>query len=82
MPIYEYRCVDCGKVSEILQRSLTQEERPVCAHCGSIKMERMISSLGSIVMGGSSLPGTTCCGREERCSSPPCSEGGVCRRDS
>ena len=82
MPIYEYRCDSCGKVVEILQRSHTHKRPPVCPDCGSTEMQRMISSPGSIVMGGSSLPGTACCGREERCSSPPCSDDGACRRDS
>ena len=34
--------------------------------------------------GGVSRPGRnkgkTCCGREERCDSPPCSDDGVCKR--
>ena len=81
MPIYEYRCEDCGKASEILHRSFKQEEVPACPHCGSTKMLRLISSPGSIVMRDSSPHGTTCCGREERCSTPPCSEDGVCRSD-
>jgi putative FmdB family regulatory protein len=81
MPIYEYRCAKCGKVSEILQRSLNREEVPVCAHCGAAEMQKIISPPGSIIMGGSSMKGTTCCGREERCSTPPCSDDGTCKRD-
>jgi ubiquinone/menaquinone biosynthesis C-methylase UbiE len=27
------------------------------------------------------VPGHTCCGREERCETPPCSDGGTCRRE-
>ncbi len=81
MPIYEYQCENCGKVVEVLQKSFTQKESPVCPDCGWTKMQRLISSPGSIVMGGSSPKGTTCCGREERCSTPPCSEDGVCRSD-
>jgi putative FmdB family regulatory protein len=81
MPIYEYRCGNCGKLSEILQKSFKREEPVVCPHCGSKEMQRMISPPGSIIMGGSSQSGSTCCGREERCSTPPCSDDGVCRRD-
>jgi putative FmdB family regulatory protein len=80
MPIYEYRCIDCGRRSEILHRAMAGEQPLVCSHCGSSKLERMISSPGSIVMGGS-RKGTTCCGREERCSTPPCADDGACRRD-
>jgi putative FmdB family regulatory protein len=81
MPVYEYRCDSCGKVVEILQRSHTQKESPVCPDCGAAEMRKLISSPGSIVMGRSSRPGATCCGREERCSTPPCSDTGECRRD-
>lgn len=41
MALYEYRCEDCGKVSEILVRST--DETPLCAHCGSEKLEKLFS---------------------------------------
>jgi len=41
MPIFEYRCEDCGKVSEILIRNSTQE--PQCS-CGSHQMEKQFSA--------------------------------------
>ncbi|KPK75523.1 MAG: hypothetical protein AMJ89_04345 [candidate division Zixibacteria bacterium SM23_73] len=81
MPIYEYRCEDCGKVSEILQRGPKQEEPLVCPNCGSNRMRKLISSPASIIMGNSSAKGTTCCGREERCDTPPCSTDGTCLMD-
>ncbi|MEW6685937.1 MAG: zinc ribbon domain-containing protein [Candidatus Edwardsbacteria bacterium] len=81
MPIYEYQCQNCRKVVEVLQKGFTQNEPLVCPDCGSTEMKRMISSPGVIVMGGSTPKGTTCCGREERCSTPPCSDDGVCGRD-
>lgn len=81
MPIYEYRCEDCGKVSEILQRGPKQEEPLVCPNCGSSRMRKLMSSPASIIMGNSSPKGTTCCGREERCDTPLCSTDGTCRRD-
>lgn len=81
MPIYEYKCEDCGKLTEILQKGFKPENEIICPHCGSTKMQKLISSFGSVRMGGSSLKGTTCCGRDQRCDTPPCSEDGVCRRD-
>ena len=33
MPLYEYRCQKCGKVSEILQ-SLEEKPARICPHCG------------------------------------------------
>ena len=77
MPIYDYRCRECGKVSEIFQRGLS--EAVTCPACGSENMERLISASYMIRM-DASAPGTTCCGRTERCDVPPCASGDVCRR--
>jgi putative FmdB family regulatory protein len=79
MPIYDYKCRDCGKISEIFLRSLNESVK--CPECGSENMEKLISASYAIKMEGHYSPGTTCCGRTERCDSPPCSTGGVCRRE-
>ncbi|MDI6840604.1 MAG: zinc ribbon domain-containing protein [bacterium] len=80
MPIYEYKCEDCGKVTEFFQQSWKQKEAPVCPDCGSRHLSRLISTPG--IVGVSESPkGATCCGRAERCDTPPCSDDGVCRRD-
>lgn len=79
MPIYEYKCLDCGEVSEIFLRSLNSESIE-CPICGSKNLERLLSASYAIRM-SSSVPGRTCCGRTERCETPPCSTEGVCRRD-
>jgi putative FmdB family regulatory protein len=79
MPIYEYRCKECGKQIEVLIRS--EKEAPSCPNCSSTQMERLISA-PQVRMGSSSPSGElTCCGREERCEMPPCSINGSCRRD-
>jgi len=81
MPIYEYRCNRCGKVSEILVGVGSDGEILTCKHCGSGDLEKILSVSSFTVTDGSRAPGTTCCGREERCDTPPCSTGGTCRRD-
>lgn len=43
MPIYEYRCESCERVSSIFVRSAKAELTPGCEHCGSTKMKRLIS---------------------------------------
>ena len=43
MPIYEYRCQDCGKVSSILFRSFNQVSTLSCPSCGSANMARKVS---------------------------------------
>ena len=78
MPIYDYSCQDCGKVSEILTRG-AENQTIHCPECGSDNMLRLMTSSYMIKMGGSKK-GNTCCGSEERCSSPPCSTGNTCRR--
>ena len=82
MPIYEYRCEKCGEVSEFLV-GVGQEKTEIrCKYCGSKDMSKMISathvSTGRGIIG--SQRGKTCCGRDERCDKPPCSDGGVCER--
>jgi putative FmdB family regulatory protein len=77
MPIYEYRCRDCGTTFEALVR----DERSVtCPHCGDSSLDKLLSA--PFISSGRTArqAGHTCCGREERCETPPCSEGGECRR--
>jgi putative FmdB family regulatory protein len=78
MPIYEYKCLDCGKVSEIFLRS-PNSEGAKCPICGSENLERLLSASYAIRM-NATMPGRTCCGRTERCETPPCSTEGICQR--
>jgi len=80
MPIYEYKCNKCGQVQEVLHRSMQTVESVRCSNCDSEDLTRLIST-ANVSMGGMSNKGLTCCGREERCSTPPCTTGSVCRRD-
>lgn len=42
MPLYEYRCEDCGRRSTILVLK-TEGFRPVCKQCGGTKLTKLIS---------------------------------------
>jgi putative FmdB family regulatory protein len=42
MPLYSYKCADCGTESELLMRA---DEKAACPTCGSEKMERLPSWL-------------------------------------
>lgn len=82
MPIYEYKCRDCGKISEFLIGVSGDAPEIKCSFCKSRNLEKIfsqsfISTSGNII---GSQGGKTCCGRTERCDTPPCSDGGVCRR--
>jgi putative FmdB family regulatory protein len=43
MPIYEYQCQDCRRVSGFLILNLNEPFTPVCAKCGSHFLTRVIS---------------------------------------
>ena len=43
MPIYEYRCEDCGKISEFLLMKAGGIFVPQCKKCKSKKMSRVLS---------------------------------------
>lgn len=77
MPLYDFECRDCGRVSEVLLRTSGQVAH--CPECGSTNVERLISA-SYMIKADISGSGTTCCGRSERCEAPPCSTGDVCRR--
>jgi len=80
MPIYEYRCRECGRIQEFLIIGNANADI-VCPDCGSKNMERLFSAASFINSSNSRMPGRTCCGRNERCDFPPCATGGRCRRD-
>jgi putative FmdB family regulatory protein len=44
MPIYEYRCGKCRRLSSVFVRSARAQVTPACEHCGSSEaMARVIS---------------------------------------
>lgn len=43
MPIYEYRCLDCGKRSALLVLNIANPAPPACRHCRSATLERLMS---------------------------------------
>ena len=77
MPIYDYRCRQCGEVCEVFLRN-PDGEAGKCPNCGSESLERLVSTFSVLESGTSD--GTTCCGRDTRCESPPCSTDDVCWR--
>ena len=64
MPLFDYLCEDCGKVSEHLINA--SSDRSQCPFCGSLKLKKLMSAHSSYA--GTSqtrLPGagdTGCCG--------------------
>ncbi len=64
MPLFDYVCLDCGEISEILVTA--SEDQPQCRSCGSVTLKKMLSAHSSL--SGTSMskfpgPGdTACCG--------------------
>ncbi|TMD02074.1 MAG: zinc ribbon domain-containing protein [Chloroflexi bacterium] len=46
MPIYEYRCEECGKRSSALLPSYSSPD-PVCPHCGKPALGRLVSTFAT-----------------------------------
>ena len=56
MPIYEYRCPDCGKRPSIFFKSLTAvEASPACPLCGGRHLTRLISRTAQVLSEDSRL---------------------------
>lgn len=47
MPIYEYRCRQCGKRTTRLVLSVSAAPQQTCAHCHSGDLERLLSRFAS-----------------------------------
>lgn len=64
MPLFDFKCNSCGKISEIL--IFQTDEVPVCSFCGDSKLDKLVAAHSS--MSGpvkKNLPGlgdTACCG--------------------
>jgi putative FmdB family regulatory protein len=70
MPLYEYQCQDCGKISEVRQK-FSDAPLTVCEACGGT-VKKLISQTGFALKGGgwydqgycgssSASPGSDCC---------------------
>ena len=45
MPIYEYRCQECSRISGFLVLNLSEPFTPVCKFCGSQSLDRVLSRI-------------------------------------
>jgi len=50
MPIYEYRCPDCEKVFEVMQK-FSDEPVKECRYCAGKKVEKLISRSSFVLKG-------------------------------
>ena len=76
MPIYEFRCTECGNEFETLL--LRRSDRAVCEQCGSEALERMLSA-HAVGSSGSAADAAPC--GDGGCASGMCG-GGACALDA
>jgi len=69
MPIFEYKCLKCGKKIEFLETG-SNKQKKICPHCGSKKLEKQLSSFAPMIKAGDSK---RCYG----CSDQTCPHAGI-----
>lgn len=52
MPIFEFKCVKCGELMELLVMGASQEVEMKCEKCGGENLERVMSSTNFAVKSG------------------------------
>ncbi len=57
MPLYEYRCSQCGRIFELLRRMDESDEDLICPSCQSEEIERLLSSFAQQSRGCGGAPG-------------------------
>lgn len=59
MPVYDYKCIECGASKDAFRSIADRENAPEC-DCGG-KMQKMITPTQvGLVMGGYAMPGYKC----------------------
>ncbi|MCL6592079.1 MAG: zinc ribbon domain-containing protein [Firmicutes bacterium] len=66
MPIYEYVCLKCGNILELLQKVDENEVDEQCLICGGTKFQKKISAANIGKNSNSEPKESLCCGRSER----------------
>lgn len=77
MPIFEYRCTDCGSDYEILHRSRENPDEISCPACASKRHTKKMSSFAATGLGASSAPSCESGNCDFSAASSPCA-GGMC----
>ena len=71
MPIFEYKCRQCGHVMEVLQKS-RQAVKQTCEECGGSDMKKLLSGFA---VGQSKSPSSLAC---DSCAAGPGFGGDCC----
>jgi putative FmdB family regulatory protein len=69
MPIYEYKCEDCGTKFEKLIRRPTDAEQNACPSCGQKHLHQELSTFAAVASSASKTPQMPAC-PGGRCMNP------------
>jgi len=58
MPIYTYKCKNCGQIFDFLK--LKKSEKAKCKKCGSTNLEKQFAAFGVRMNDSSSTSGSSC----------------------
>lgn len=76
MPIYEYVCKKCGRVSSFLVRNTAAHETPACPHCRGRRMRRAVSRFAAMAPRKGAARGAAGAGAEAATPGPEAMGGG------
>jgi len=63
MPIYEFRCKNCGhKFEELVFSSLSEKNDVVCPRCGKKNAEKLLSAFSSGTASSTGSSASSSCG--------------------
>jgi putative FmdB family regulatory protein len=48
VPVYEYRCLACGKKFAVLVGMTAEQDDEACPHCGAARSERLVSRVAKV----------------------------------
>ncbi len=71
MPIYAYKCEECGRKYELFFKVKEDSEEIKCPDCGSPKANRLISA-GAFLMGQGQSQSVPSCASGGGCSGASC----------
>lgn len=70
MPIYDYRCTECGSTYDVFHKTREVAEDILCPSCGSPEHARLMSVPAAAVMSSGTSASAS--------SAPSCDSGGGC----
>ena len=72
MPIYEFVCQQCRGLTELLVRNTEDKIEMKCSECGSAELQRVLSSVNSVVSDGAAASAASSV-EQRSCASGSCS---------